>query len=207
MHKHRQGLYGSHSRVDMNHNARGWPQKNARSQLSMQKAMQGDKSSWEAGTGGVGCRAVDGWTREKGASRCLKPLTAAKTADPRTGTDSEELRRGLHWSQKASQQARPKESFMGPGEQKMQERYFCPHTVQEENFSSHFLQDTALWQFLKCTIPTVDFYRFVAEWKGESWKLTAWWNCLGVPTWFIPSSMVTITQQQHEPCQSCWIIQ
>jgi len=27
MHKHQQGLYGSHSRVDMNHNARGWPQR------------------------------------------------------------------------------------------------------------------------------------------------------------------------------------
>lgn len=55
--------------------------------------------------------------REQGASRCLKPLTATKTADPRTGTDSEDLRGGLHWSQKASpQQTRSTElSLMGPG--------------------------------------------------------------------------------------------
>lgn len=90
----------------------------------------GDKGSWEVGIGGVGCRAVDGWTREKGASRCLKPLTATKTADPRTGTDSEELRGGLHWSQKSSlQQARPIESFMGPGNRKCKRYIFFPHTV------------------------------------------------------------------------------
>ncbi len=103
--------------------------KDARSQLSMQKAMQGDKGSWEVAIGGVGCRAVDGWTREKGASRCLKPLTVTKTADPRTGTDSEELRGALHWSQKSSpQQARPTDSFMRPGNRKCK-RYFFPHTV------------------------------------------------------------------------------
>ncbi len=85
----------------------------------------GDKGSWEVGIGGVGCRAVDGWTREMGASRCLKPLTATKTADPRTGTDSEELRGGLHWSQKSSlQQVRPIESFMGPGNRKCKRDIF-----------------------------------------------------------------------------------
>ncbi len=96
-------------------------------------------------------------------------------------------------------------------EQKMQEIFFSTYSIirKLKRVSSHFLQDTVLWQFLKCcTIPTtVDLYRFVADWKGESWKLTACWNCLGVPAWFIPSPMVTITQQQHEPCQSCWIIQ
>lgn len=176
MHKHRQGLYGSHSRVHTNHNARGWPQKDARSQLSVQKAMQG-----EAGFGGVGCRAVDGWTREKGASRCLKPLTATKTADPRTGTDSEELRGGLHWSQKASpQQTRPTElSFMGPGNRKCK-RYIFPHVIRNlKSIPSNFLQDTVLWQC--CATPQQWSYSQVYGWmkrrelkKKPNYYFTAW---------------------------------
>ncbi len=103
--------------------------KDARSQLSMQKAMQGDKGSWEVAIGGVGCRAVDGWTR-KGSKQVSKTTYSDKNCWP--------THRHWQWGTEGGSALVPKivpstgqanRVLYEAREQKMQERDFFPHTV------------------------------------------------------------------------------
>lgn len=53
MHKHQQGLYGSHSRVDMNHNARGWPQRMQGHSYPCRKLCRGIRATGRLGLEGL----------------------------------------------------------------------------------------------------------------------------------------------------------
>lgn len=56
--------------------------KDARSQLSVQKAMRGDKGNWEAGTGGIGCRACWWVNKGKGSKQVSKTTYSDKNCWP-----------------------------------------------------------------------------------------------------------------------------
>lgn len=122
--------------------------KDARSQLSVQKAMQGDKGNWEAGIGGVGCRAVDGWTRI-GSKQVSKTTYSDKNCWP--------THRHWQWGSEEGSALVPKwvpstdqvdrDVLNGAREQRTnREMYlFFPHIKMSAlvRVSRHFLQATA----------------------------------------------------------------
>lgn len=125
MHKHQRGLYGSHSWGDKHHNATGWPQRSE--SYPCRKLCRRIRATGRLVWREKGLDAE--LLKRKGSKQVSKPLTAAKTSGPRTSTDSEDVRGGLHWSKKSVPSTGQSDRAVLYGAKKEQMKKMCQHST------------------------------------------------------------------------------